>query len=713
MLRKFLLTLVLSLPPVLAGIYLYCYGVNVLFADEFRFVDMAWAGHLPPWRELIALHIDHIIMFPRIVYFYLAKFSSMNSLAACWLSFALVCLLYLLVIRGAMRHFSGRAAPFGLIVCLFIGVALFHPAQRENMFWGFQITYMMCFVFAGLSFFFFDLALTEERERNIPLLAATCCAVISSFSSSMGFVIWPVILFSWLLIAGKKALLSYRFYLFCLVAALVFGVFFALNAERGSHSGLSGAIQNPVAAIQYFFVLLDNACGDARQPFVKGIVLFLSVLAICIHFVIRRTRQLLFPFMIAAFGLGVSVLIALARCRFGWINALFPSSRYNLFPLTALWGAILYTGFLAVDLKGRYIHPLRIALAGSIFLAGLWLFVSLPDHLEQTRLLTHAALEKRAYLMRTLAFQPDEALGILTKNPLHLRQLAGQLEEKSLNVYAKSLKEPTVFGASPRPLANDAFVVDDLAVKYNGQRGRLHIEGWLYDQGGQHEAASAWLNIGGQRFPLFYGVARQDVAAYFPATLCGFEGDIDLAVLTPGTYPLKLDAVNYGGLAWQEKDMGITLAFDGQRFALWSGKQKVESVIIPSLSEKQRLPSLGVFSVDGAEIHEGDKGPELYVWGWAYDPRIKRAIQHGWLTVGGRSVPLRVGIWREDVVKYLGDKRFGPSGFLVTFPLCDLAAGAYAPRISMDTRGGLALYEQEMGYELIWADGRWSIRAGK
>ena len=705
--RKFLLTTILALPPVLAGIYLYLYGVDVLWADEFRFVDMVWAGHLPPWRELIALHIDHVILFPRIVYFYLAKFSSMNSLAVCWLSFALVCLLYLLVVRGAIRHFPGRTALFGLIVCLLVGVALFHPAQRENIFWGFQITYMMCFVFAGLSFFFFDLALAKERERNMPLLAAACCAVISSFSSSMGFVIWPVIIFSWLLISRKKALISYRFYLFCLLAVLVFGVFLSIRAEHGTHLGLFKVIQNPGAAINYFFALLDNACGNGQKPFVKGIVLFLAVLAICIHFSTRRSRHLLLPFMITAFGLGVSVLIALARCRFGWINALFPSSRYNLFPLTILWGVILYAGLLAANLEATHARPLRIVSVAAIILAGLWLFAGLPDHLEQTRLTTHPTLEKKAYLLRTIAFQTDEALGAFTRNVPNLRNLPRQLEEKRLSVYANEpIREPTVFGAaSALPIADNTVAVDELEVKYSDQQGQLHIEGWLYDKTAHRQVESVWLNVGGRRFPLFYGEPSPDVADYFSTKtmeLCGFVGDINLAVLRPGTYPLKLDAVNHGGSVWLEKDIGSILVFDGQRFVLRSENPPVKLV-------ETLAPS--ACAVDGADISMDGDVAELVLWGWAYDQRTHRPIRHGWLQVGDQRIPLSMGVPRSDVARAFDDKKLLFTGFTAKFPLAGLAAhSSYPLRFEMEGRSGLNLYRSDNDFELTASGDKWLVR---
>lgn len=710
---KKLFVLLLAAPPVLGGLFLYLYGINVLWADEFRFVDMVWAERLPPWRELIALHIDHIILFPRIVYFYLAKFSSMNSLAACWLSFALLCLLYLLVVRGAMRHFPGRAAFFGLIVCLLVGVALFHPAQRENMLWGFQITYMMCFVFAGLSFFFFDLALAEKRERNIPLLATVCCAVISSFSSSMGFVIWPVIIFSWLLIAGKKALASPWLYLFFLIAALVLGTFLYIRGQNGGHSELSDAMQDPVPVIDYYLALLDNASGggESQKPFVRGIALSLAALALCIHFFCRRPRRLLFSFMILIFGLGASILIALGRARLGWINAL-ASSRYNLFPLTILWGGILYAGLLAADAEGRYRIFFRIVLVAPIALASLWLFASLPDHLEKTRLVTYPMLEKRAYLLRTIAFQPDEALGIFTRDSQStLRELASRLEEKRLNVYAgEPRQEPAVFGAAPAlSFADNAVVIDDLAVKYSAQNGQLHIEGWLYDATARlaaspRQAESVWLNVGGRRFPLFYGWPRPDVADYFSAQaikFCGFFGDINLAVLRPGTYPLKLDAVGHGGSVWFEKDMGNILVLDGGQVALRTGNlsEKLIEALAPS-----------AFAVDGAVIGIDGDVPELALWGWVYDQRAHRPMRRGWLQVGDRRISLSMGGRRSDVARKFDDDKLLFTGFAAKLPLAGLAASSYPVRIEMAGRTGLNLYRGDSGFELTAIGDKWLIR---
>lgn len=107
MFRKILILGLFVLPVFGGAFFLYRYGVNVLFMDEFAMTPLAISDHLPSLADLFHQHNEHRIFFPKLVYFFLAKASAMNSLAPMWASFTLVTVLYGAVLLQLTRRASG------------------------------------------------------------------------------------------------------------------------------------------------------------------------------------------------------------------------------------------------------------------------------------------------------------------------------------------------------------------------------------------------------------------------------------------------------------------------------------------------------------------------------------------------------------------------------------------------------------------------------
>ena len=147
--------ILLALPPMLGAWFIHHFGVNMLWWDEIGMLPLVTRNEFPSFHELFAQHNEHRILFPRILYYIIAKLSHMNSIAVMYCSWLLVCILYILLIQYIFC--TGKNTFFNMTISIIVGVILFNPIQSENILWAFQIGFYMTYVFSCLSFIFFSL----------------------------------------------------------------------------------------------------------------------------------------------------------------------------------------------------------------------------------------------------------------------------------------------------------------------------------------------------------------------------------------------------------------------------------------------------------------------------------------------------------------------------------------------------------------------------
>ena len=146
-----------TIPAFFTLYCIYKYGVNILFWDDFVIWD--WDGFVSSENfslfNFFSFHNDHLIFFPRLIYYLIAKISNVNikcNLYFIFILYTLVLLIFYNFINNINKPFIEKIFVFFIVNCL-----LFSIVQYENFLWGFQITFACTFAFSIFSFYFFYL----------------------------------------------------------------------------------------------------------------------------------------------------------------------------------------------------------------------------------------------------------------------------------------------------------------------------------------------------------------------------------------------------------------------------------------------------------------------------------------------------------------------------------------------------------------------------
>ncbi|MGZ8866982.1 MAG: hypothetical protein ACXW2P_01465 [Thermoanaerobaculia bacterium] len=181
---RFLIALsviVLFFAPAAAGWLIYRYGVNVPFSDQFdvgRFLLRNHGKAFPPWSDLLALHNESRMVFPRIVFFYLARLSGWNVKWEMAFSLLMACATVALTGYLARLHFDRLTA---LAAAAVAALLVFSPVQ----WWDWLVGFQMVMFFPPLLLTVALVSLAKER-----LLPAAVAAAVATFSFPNGLFLW-------------------------------------------------------------------------------------------------------------------------------------------------------------------------------------------------------------------------------------------------------------------------------------------------------------------------------------------------------------------------------------------------------------------------------------------------------------------------------------------------------------------------------------------
>lgn len=181
---KFLIALsaiVLCAAPAVAGWLIYTYGVDVPFSDQMEVAQFLIRNHgraFPATADLLAFHNESRMVFPRIVFFYLARMSGWNVKWEMAASLLMACGTIALIGCLARLHFDRLAA---LAATAAAALLVFSPVQWWDWIVGFQMVmffppFLMALALVALS-----------RGRFWPAVAA---AAIATFSFVNGLFLW-------------------------------------------------------------------------------------------------------------------------------------------------------------------------------------------------------------------------------------------------------------------------------------------------------------------------------------------------------------------------------------------------------------------------------------------------------------------------------------------------------------------------------------------
>ena len=311
------------------------FSVNAIYWDQWSDINMI--GH-PNIATLWAQHLENRIFFPNLIVLVLAYTTHFNIIVEEYLSGVM-----LVVAAGLLIWAHKRRCPSTPLVYYSpVVILMLSFAQAGNTLWGFQMAWYLLMLALAAALFFLD----RPSLTGLVLAAAIAAAVVGSFTSLQGLLIWPVgLVLLWHRRRSKGLLLAW------VASAVTTGAVYFIQFEfSATGDNNSYVFAHPIAAIQFFFSLVGDVGGENNNlPFVGhndgvlvlGVVLVAVAIWVVIAYGFRRDEESGYPIGVAlvCFGLLFAATIAVGRTSWGlWAAG---ASRYTTFDLLIVIGCYL------------------------------------------------------------------------------------------------------------------------------------------------------------------------------------------------------------------------------------------------------------------------------------------------------------------------------------------------------------------------------------
>jgi hypothetical protein len=451
-LRSILAILCIAVPIAAYLWYVSRYSVNVIFWDEWDIVpliDHLRTGTLT-LQQLWTLHNVHRMLVPNLIFLLVAQLTAYDNRVLMYLSAGLVIISYIALVLTYRRR---QDSLLGIAPVAYL---MFSLAQWENALWGFQVAWYI--ILACLLVLVYCL---EQSGRSRPPFAfAIALAVVASFSSLQGLLLWP---------AGFIYVLRNNFTPRQRVMWLSFGLLTALVYLR--HSGISGSLlshhgHHPLESAEFFLVAIGSVIPIGQSG---GSVLFLEGLwglllcAFSIYVIIvwsthaRCEEALLAPITLMTFALIFDILLAVGRTGVWGGLEQAKTPRYTTYNLLLMAGNYLAL-FHLLRVKQARETPIAAVAGAFVFLMFVQVAVSSWVGLEMGKGALHNRVQG-ADLVVNYRIAPASLITGYNgyPDPEIFRARAAMLERHHLSVFATS----------------DAAVYADAGVVPGGRIGRV------------------------------------------------------------------------------------------------------------------------------------------------------------------------------------------------------------------------------------------------
>jgi Bacterial Ig domain len=412
------------------------FAVNTIWVDQWSdlaLIKQTYSGHLT-LSALWAQHTDNRILFPNLVVLLLAKTSHFNVVDEAFLSACLLVIATTLLIVGHRRRL--KSTPWVFYVP--VAIVMLSFVQNNNTLWGFQFAWYLVLLALSVALFLCD----DPKWNWLIAAGAMIAAVVGSYSSVQGLLIWPSGLV--LLLLRRRSL---PFVLTWIAAGIVTTAIYFVNFN--THNGASGdgyVFHHPIQGIRFFFFSVGNVTGahGGNGSVVLGVLIVVMAVGLTLSVLIRPRGDDAAPLGIAliCYGLLFALFTTDGRAAAG-LNA-GGASRYTTFNLLTLVGCylVIISRRGAVFREGR---NFKFLWWGSLGLVGVAVCLTLV--LGTINGLSDSASWQKEQLQASevivnIKRAPDSMVErVLNVNPYYVprwRALSAFAQQNNLNLFARA-----------------------------------------------------------------------------------------------------------------------------------------------------------------------------------------------------------------------------------------------------------------------------------
>lgn len=335
---KTLTILGFAVPAVAYLVLLQHYQVNTIWQDQWDDVQVIRESylHFPDWSSLWAQHVDNRILFPNLIIIALAHTVAFNIDVEEYLSALMLFAATALFIWAHRRRSPGTPLIYYCPVA-FLTLTL---AQWQNTLWGFQMAWYLILLSLAVT-----IVLLDRPTLSWPVFAAAILvAVVGSYSSLQGLLIWPVGL---VLLYHRRRRPSV--FIAWVVAMGVTVALYFYNFTTSATFNLHYFLEYPSWFVKFFVFALGDVVGvpevfpEAPNAAVMtfGVVLLVLAVLALLKWGIARDELSGAPIGVALIVFGLLFDLLITQGRF-WRGYFFASqSRYTTYDILVLTGIYL------------------------------------------------------------------------------------------------------------------------------------------------------------------------------------------------------------------------------------------------------------------------------------------------------------------------------------------------------------------------------------
>ncbi len=356
-----------AVPAVLYVVFVNHFGRNGINWDDWSFVPVVDAAihHHLDLGQLWQQHNENRLLFPYLLVAIVGGLTHLDTTAIVYLNAGLFIAGFALLL-GSFHQFAGRSIK--PVETLLLGLLWFSIADTENALWAFQVAWYVVLLCLMAMLY----VLGRPRWSGLHLGAALAIAVVASYSSIQGLILWPIGLIGilWCLRDRRRPYVALAWVAASAVVGYLYfrGYDFSPNATGGGSSGYS--LHHPVQTLGYMLALVGNvfpttAPRTGLHELIGAAVLLAAGLTVVGSIrSVKRSAALPVPLLLITFALLFDLSIAGGRLSLGIERAASP--RYTMANLLILVAVAVYVFSVppALAAPGRSRFRTRASLLG-------------------------------------------------------------------------------------------------------------------------------------------------------------------------------------------------------------------------------------------------------------------------------------------------------------------------------------------------------------
>ena len=367
-LRDVTKVVLLSLLPMgIVSAYIYFFGINIPFWDQWETVSLLMKQHQGTLTltDLLAQHNEHRPFFPRLIWIALAELTDYNVKAEQWTNLFIAGVVFVFFIHRTIRTWKEYNVTVPPALIPLLSLLVFNLGHRESWLQGFQTV-----MFLGMACVVVGLFLIGENSR-ITFVIALVLGIIATYSMVNGLLYWPIGLVVLFFTASPETK-AVRVISWLVCSSLCIGLFFGnwnSTATIDTSYLLTHVFEWPVWILSFL--------GAPVLAFWYVAWIF-GILSLGLYILVIRKASKgnlwkpMIPYLaIAVFVLITSFLISIGRMEFGLRQSTV--SRY--LTLSVWYWAALLVLLPLLNLRPVHVHVLNVSLTVCLVfltIAGGW-----------------------------------------------------------------------------------------------------------------------------------------------------------------------------------------------------------------------------------------------------------------------------------------------------------------------------------------------------